>query len=128
MDKRWVYPFLPGLIGVAAPAGLAHAHIKLLKPASWVVEDVLGNPQKNAPCGPAAGAAAMMTGIVTSYRAGEEISVEWTETIPHPGHFRIALVEDRAQLKDPELPLKEPATSCDYDESKLPVPQGNVPA
>ena len=29
----------------------AEAHIQLLSPPSWTVEDGLGDPQKSAPCG-----------------------------------------------------------------------------
>ena len=43
--------------GVAAGALLlsaapSEAHIKLLKPTSWLTEDDLGGPQKGSPCGP----------------------------------------------------------------------------
>jgi hypothetical protein len=82
-------------------AGDAHAHITLLEPASWLEEDRTGNPQKGSPCGPQPGQAFTPTDAITTYRAGDTITVKWIETIPHPGHFRIALAEARDELTDP---------------------------
>ena len=81
----------------------AQAHIKLLQPASWAVEDNLGNPQKDGPCGEGQDQEVEETGDVTTFRAGQEITVEWQETIGHPGHFRIAVATDRDDLFDPEV-------------------------
>ncbi|MEZ5289226.1 MAG: hypothetical protein R2712_31380 [Vicinamibacterales bacterium] len=53
---------LLALLVAAAPTAVA-AHFKLLEPASWVVENERGNPQKAAPCG--AEPKAEMTGAVT---------------------------------------------------------------
>jgi hypothetical protein len=78
----------------------AQAHIKLIEPASWVVEDAQGNPQKTGPCG---GTGVTETGAVTTFRAGEEITVSWQETVGHSGHFRISLATDRADLIDPPV-------------------------
>jgi hypothetical protein len=79
-------------------SGVAAAHITLLSPPSWVAEDYLGNPQKDAPCG---GDSGMPTGSVSGYRAGSTITVEWQELVGHPGHFRIALAKSRDDLQDP---------------------------
>lgn len=105
-------------------ASSVHAHIKLLKPTPWVNTDVTGNPQKLGPCGTgSAGSAA--TNVVTTFQAGEEITVEWNETIDHPGHYRIALAKTRAELKDPDL--KPAAGTCDYPAGSVPTaPHGNV--
>ena len=71
-------------LGALLGANTAHAHIKLLKPASWVNEDFLGGPeQKVGPCGEGE-----ESDMVTTFTAGETISVEWEETIAHPGFFR----------------------------------------
>jgi MYXO-CTERM domain-containing protein len=43
----------------------------------------------------------MQTGLVTTFRAGSEITVRWQETVGHPGHFRISLAADRSDLVDP---------------------------
>jgi len=91
-----------GAIGLSAFAfawsGNASAHIVLISPPSWVVEDSLGNPQKGAPCG---GDDGLRTGIISTYRAGSTIEVKWQEAVGHPGHFRIALARDRGDLFDP---------------------------
>jgi MYXO-CTERM domain-containing protein len=106
---------------------LAHAHIKLLKPAAWLKENDLGGPQKGGPCGPGGGDDVQPTptsGAITTFEVGETITLEWTETVPHPGHFRVAFAADRNELKDPEL---EVDANCNYDESKLPTgAHGNV--
>jgi hypothetical protein len=100
--RRWRRPL--GLAALASTAlllsipGDAQAHIRLLQPASWVVEDNLGNPQKDGPCG---GSSVTETGDVTTFRAGETITVQWQETVGHSGHFRISLARDRADLIDP---------------------------
>lgn len=75
----------------------AQAHITLTNPPSWVVENATGDPQKTGPCG----GNGTTTGVVTDYQAGETITVRWRETIPHPGHFRISLAENRRDFVDP---------------------------
>ena len=37
-------------LAIVVPA-VAHAHFKLIEPASWIVEDDRGDPQKAGPCG-----------------------------------------------------------------------------
>lgn len=107
-----------------AHAATAHAHIKMLKPTPWITTDATGNPQKQGPCGTGTPGSAA-TNEVTTFMAGEEITVEWTETVDHPGHFRIALAKDRAELKDPDL--KPAAGTCDYPAGSVPTePHDNV--
>lgn len=89
--------------GVSAGASPAAAHFRLTKPASWIVEDGLGDPQKTSPCGPAGMSYTASNAPVPTFEAGETITVEWSETIAHPGHFRIALARDRADLIDPDI-------------------------
>ena len=36
---------------VAAVPAVTHAHFKLMEPASWILEDDRGDPQKGFPCG-----------------------------------------------------------------------------
>lgn len=79
----------------------ASAHLRLLTPASWIEEDSLGNPQKTAPCGGEADG--QTTGIISTYRASSTIEVSWQEGVAHPGHFRIALARERAELLDPPV-------------------------
>ena len=98
---------LPGLALAAlafSASPSAHAHIQLMNPPSWVVEGERGDPQKAGPCGDDGTAAVQKTGTVTTFTAGETITVMWKETVGHPGHFRISLTkpgEDRSVLVDP---------------------------
>ena len=64
--------------------GQASAHIQLDSPPSRYSGQV---DQKTKYCGSGGTA----SGVVTEWTAGTEVTVSWTETINHPGHFRIAL-------------------------------------
>jgi hypothetical protein len=99
------------LIAAAITAGLiaslpvtTAAHFKLLEPASWLVENALGDPQKLAPCGsaPAAGPkapAVALSNVVTKVQGGSTLHLKIAETIYHPGHYRVALaVNSRNEL------------------------------
>jgi hypothetical protein len=68
-----------------ASSTTASAHIALRSPAPRTVE------QKAGPCG-AAGSTRGTT--VTTYQPGETITIEWDETVDHPGHYRIAFDDD----------------------------------
>ena len=101
----------------------AQAHVKMLKPTPWIVEsDGLagGNPQKAGPCGPGASDRPMLTNAITTFKAGETITVQWTETVGHPGYYRIALAENRADLKDPTVPFTS-QNQCNVDHKKIPT-------
>ena len=79
----------------AIPMGV-QAHFKLLEPASWLVENNLGDPQKLAPCGSLKTAAANAPAIplsnaVTKVQGGSKLHIKVQETIYHPGHYRVAL-------------------------------------
>ncbi len=66
-----------------------------------------GNPQKMPPCGDDGSAVA--TGTVTTYQAGDTITLEIDETIFHPGHYRVAL-----STTGPDgLPEPPPVTPAD---------------
>lgn len=67
---------------------------------------------------------------VTTFRAGETVSVEFDETIYHPGYFRISIANKfaadatTADFPDPALTDLE---NCHFDWSKVQtVPHGNV--
>jgi uncharacterized protein (TIGR03382 family) len=93
--------------GVLAPR-LSQAHFILQDPAAVQSQDVLGSPQKLAPCGGESPAAP--SGIVTPYHPGDTINISIDETIFHPGHYRIALaVNDRSEL--PAEPTVTPGVS-----------------
>lgn len=84
------------------------AHIKLTSPGSFQITDALGNPQKSAPCGGAGTA----SGIVTTVEAGAQLTVTWSETILHPGHFRIGVATDQAHFVTPTPVLDNGGTNC----------------
>ena len=83
-------------IGLLGPATAAHAHIEMTSPKPRTLE------QKTGPCG--------VTGStrgtnVTTYRPGETITVEWDETVDHPGHYRIAFDDNgNDSFRDPSRP------------------------
>lgn len=72
-------------VAVLCTSTLAHAHIALKVPAARTTA------QKAGPCG-AAGSTRGST--VTTYQPGETITIEWDETVDHPGHYRIGFDSD----------------------------------
>jgi hypothetical protein len=108
----------------------AHAHFKLLKPASWLNEDDLGAPQKGSPCGPGNTRPFIgddkqpipSSGARTTFHAGETITVEWQETIYHPGYFRISIADTsaaQATTDDFPDPALTDAMNCHYDRAAV---------
>jgi len=88
----------------------ASAHFQLLAPASALVENQLGDPQKMAPCGGVTGNPGMPTNAVTAVRGGDMLHVKVAETVFHPGHYRIALaVRDRKELPADPMVMTKPA-------------------
>lgn len=66
-------------------SGTASAHVTLTSPAPRTAENKAG------PCG----AAGSKRGTqVATFAPGAEITVEWDETVDHPGHYRIAFDND----------------------------------
>jgi hypothetical protein len=89
-------------------AAAAHAHFKLLEPASWIDEDERGDPQKLAPCGGTIADAGTRTGAVTEVVGGSSLKIAVDETVYHPGHFRIALARRPNWLPhDPVVTTRE---------------------
>ncbi len=86
------------LIIAFCSAGSAQAHIMLEQPTGWIVTNGLGDPQKEEPCGTSVGTA---SNVVTTLQAGSKITVRGTETVFHPGHFRLAIARERDQLITP---------------------------
>jgi hypothetical protein len=108
MQLRVLAALSAGAFVLAAPI-VGQAHFILEAPASAIVENQLGDPQKLGPCGGASKDAGTATNAVTAVTGGEMLHVKVKETIYHPGHFRIALaVLDRAELPiDPEDTTKD---------------------
>jgi hypothetical protein len=96
-------------IVAAAPA---YAHFKLNSPASRSEQDGLGGPQKSSPCGLSdvtqGSDDSTPTNIVVGLKAGGTVTVSITETVTHPGHYRVALAQDMASL--PPEPTVTPGT------------------
>ncbi|RYE00676.1 MAG: hypothetical protein EOP61_13330 [Sphingomonadales bacterium] len=95
------------LLLAAAPA--AYAHFILVAPDAWVEVNVLGDPQKAAPCGTSDITKGTPSGKVTAMTGGDMLHIKIKETIYHPGHYRVALsVLDRSELPaDPEATTRE---------------------
>jgi hypothetical protein len=95
------------LVGLVA-AQSVHAHFTLRAPASWLVEDDKGDPQKLAPCGGTLQNPGMPTGAFTDVKGGQKLKVVVQETVFHPGHYRIALARKRNLLPaDPEVTMHD---------------------
>jgi hypothetical protein len=93
--KRKLFALL-GLSALAL-AGPASAHFILVAPDAWVEVNVLGDPQKAAPCGTSDMTKGTPTGKVTAMTGGEMLHIKIRETIYHPGYYRVALsVLDRS--------------------------------
>ncbi len=64
----------------------ADAHIRMTFPTNRY-----GDEQKSEPCGRAGGA---RSGNVNVFEPGETITIEFTETIDHPSHYRVSFDSD----------------------------------
>ena len=90
---------------------VTHAHFKLIEPASWLVEDNRGDPQKAGPCGGTNADYGKPSYIVGQAMGGSKLHVKVQETIYHPGHYRVAL----AVNSPAELPVDPKATTMDTE-------------
>ena len=98
------------LAAVTVPTAV-HAHFKLLEPASWLIEDQRGDPQKTGPCGGTNTDYGKPSYAVTKAVGGSPLHLKVLETIYHPGHYRVAL----AVNSPTELPPDPKATTADSD-------------
>ena len=89
----------------------AYAHFKLLEPASWLVENDRGDPQKAGPCGGSNTDWGKPSYIVSKAVGGQKLHLKMQETIYHPGHYRVAL----AVNSPTELPLDPQTTTRDTE-------------
>ena len=96
---------------IAAVPIVAHAHFRLIEPASWLVENELGDPQKAGPCGGTNTDYGTPSYIVNQAVGGSLLHVKVQETVFHPGHYRVAL----AVNSPAELPLDPKATMVATD-------------
>jgi hypothetical protein len=93
-----------------APA-VMQAHFRLLEPASWIMENQLGDPQKAGPCGGTNADWGTPTYAVTQAVGGSKMHVKVQETVYHPGFYRVAL----AVNSPTELPADPKATTEQTD-------------
>src|SRR5690349_19607212 len=100
MMRRTVLPALTLAMALAAPSVLS-AHFRLVAPASWLIEDMRGDPQKSGPCGGSNTDWGKPSNIVSQATGGQKLHLKVEETIYHPGHYRVAL----AVNSPTELPL-----------------------
>src|SRR5260221_11459668 len=70
---------------------ITRAHFKLVEPASWLIGDDRGDPQKAGPCGGTNTDYGKPSYAVTQAVGGAKMHLKVVETIYHPGHYRIAL-------------------------------------
>lgn len=96
---------------VAVVPSVTYAHFKLLAPASWILEDDRGDPQKAGPCGGTNVDYGKPSYIVNQAVGGSKLHVKVQETVYHPGHYRIAL----AVNSPTELPVDPKATTMDTE-------------
>ena len=75
---------------VAAPV-VGYAHFRLIEPASWIVENDRGDPQKAGPCGGSNTDWGKPSFAVTKIVGGSKLHLKVQETVYHPGHYRVAL-------------------------------------
>jgi hypothetical protein len=108
--KHFVRAFAVAALLAAAPA-VTQAHFRLLEPASWIVENQLGDPQKAGPCGGTNADWGTPTYAVTPAVGGSMMHVKVQETVYHPGFYRVAL----AVNSPTELPADPKATTEQTD-------------
>jgi MYXO-CTERM domain-containing protein len=97
---------------VLVPAS-ANAHFVLQAPPAMYQQNGVGDPQKSAPCGQADPmATAMPSNMITSFKAGETITITINETVTHPGHYRVALAEDDMMDLPADPEVTKGTTAC----------------
>ena len=88
------YAVIPPFLAIAFVSVTAEAHIRLDLPKGRYVNDPQQNTkQKQGPCGVTNDTRTTKSDLITTFEPGQMITVEWTETVNHPGHFRIAFSE-----------------------------------
>lgn len=108
-------PFAPFVtafaVAVVAVPAVGYAHFKLIEPASWIIENDRGDPQKTGPCGGSNVDWGKPSNIVNKAVGGTKLHIKVQETVYHPGHYRVALAVNGPS----ELPLDPQATTKDTE-------------
>jgi hypothetical protein len=89
----------------------ASAHFKLIEPASWLLENDRGDPQKAGPCGGTNTDWGKPSYAITKAVGGQKLHLKIQETVYHPGHYRVAL----AVNSPTELPPDPVTTTRDSE-------------
>jgi hypothetical protein len=98
----------------------AQAHFFLEYPASWIEQDDQGDPQKMAPCGGTMADGGTRTEAVTAVQGGSMMRLAITETVYHPGHYRVALARKINLLPhDPAAIMKETENGPRSDHAEI---------
>src|SRR5688500_2543779 len=106
--RSWMRLLLGSIAAVMLVPAIAAAHFLLLEPASWLVEDQRGDPQKLGPCGGTLADPGKPTGAIGKVQGGTKLHVKVQETVFHPGHYRIALATSRNALPlDPVYTMQQ---------------------
>jgi hypothetical protein len=105
-SARFIVAF--AVLVVVVPAA-AYAHFKLLEPASWLIENDRGDPQKAGPCGGTNNDWGKASDVIGKAVGGQKLHLKIQETVYHPGHYRVALaVSSRTELPlDPETTTRD---------------------
>src|ERR1051325_7737834 len=107
--------FIASALMLAAQNGWTH--FKLLAPASWLIENDRGDPQKAGPCGGSNTDWGKPSNIIGKAVGGSKLHLKVQETIYPPGHYRVALA-----INSPtELPLDPVAMTRDSEKGPISV-------
>ena len=110
--------FLAVLAGLTlATSTAAFAHFKLVEPASWIIENDRGDPQKSGPCGGSNTDWGKPSFAVAKAVGGTKLHLKVQETIYHPGHYRVALAVNSPL----ELPADPTAVTRDSEKGPISV-------
>src|SRR5262245_33551784 len=110
MTKLGLSLFVATGLTMAAQTAIS-AHFKLVEPASWLIENDRGDPQKAGPCGGSNTDWGKPSYIVGKAMGGQKLHIKVQETIYHPGHYRVAL----AVNSPTELPVDPQVTTRDSE-------------
>src|SRR5437773_8784256 len=106
---RYSVRFVFLVAGLAVSMRNAAAHFKLLEPASWLIEDDRGDPQKAGPCGGSNTDWGKPSYVISKAVGGQKVHIKLQETVYHPGHYRVSLaVNSPNELpSDPQVATRE---------------------
>jgi hypothetical protein len=96
---------------LAVVPAATYAHFRLLEPASWIIENERGDPQKAGPCGGTNADWGKPSFAISKAVGGQKLHLKIQETVYHPGHYRVALAVNSHN----ELPLDPETTTKDSE-------------